>query len=61
MALAEPDPVAVLAHLADQLPISIERTLVETAIGLAPPGSDRAMLVLGALARDEPCVGGSSS
>jgi tRNA nucleotidyltransferase (CCA-adding enzyme) len=57
LALAEPDPVAVLAHLSEQLPISIERTLVETAIELAPPDSDRAMLVLGALARDERWLG----
>ena len=58
LALAEPDPVAVLAHLAEQLPLSVDRPLIETANGLAPPESDRAMLVLGASARDEPWLGG---
>jgi tRNA nucleotidyltransferase (CCA-adding enzyme) len=58
LALAEPDPVAVLAHLAEQLPISIEGPLIETATRLAPPDSDRAMLVLGAIAHDEAWLGG---
>jgi tRNA nucleotidyltransferase (CCA-adding enzyme) len=58
LALVEPDPVAVLAHLAEQLPISIDREQIETAAALAPPDSDRPMLLLGAVARDERWLGG---
>jgi tRNA nucleotidyltransferase (CCA-adding enzyme) len=53
LALAEPDPVAVLARLADKLPLAIERTLAESALALAPAESDRAMLVLGLLSSQE--------
>ncbi len=54
LALAEPDPVGVFARVADKLPVAIDRPLVETALALAPPESDQAMLVLGALTREEP-------
>jgi len=47
LALAEEDPVAVLARVADRLPLSLEPPLIEAALALAPPESDRAMLVLG--------------
>jgi tRNA nucleotidyltransferase (CCA-adding enzyme) len=53
LALQEPDPVGVLARLRDKLPIVIDRRLVERALALAPPQSDRAMLILGALTREE--------
>jgi tRNA nucleotidyltransferase (CCA-adding enzyme) len=52
LALAEEDPLAVLARVEDRLPIALDRPLVEAALALAPAESDRAMLVLGALARD---------
>jgi tRNA nucleotidyltransferase (CCA-adding enzyme) len=52
LVLAEPDPLAVLARLAAKLPISLDRELLVCALALAPPGSDRAMLVLGASASD---------
>jgi tRNA nucleotidyltransferase (CCA-adding enzyme) len=57
LALAEPDPVGVLALLAAKLPLDIDRGLVEQALALAPPESDRAMLVLGALTREEEWLG----
>jgi tRNA nucleotidyltransferase (CCA-adding enzyme) len=50
--------LAVLARVADKLPIAIDRALVETALALAPPQSDRAMLVLGALTREESWLDG---
>ena len=53
LALAEPDPLAVLARLEGKLPLALDRALVEAALALAPPGSDRAMLTLGALASEE--------
>jgi tRNA nucleotidyltransferase (CCA-adding enzyme) len=53
LVLAEADPVAVLARVADKLPIALEPPLVEAALALAPPESDRAMLVLGAITREE--------
>jgi tRNA nucleotidyltransferase (CCA-adding enzyme) len=52
LVLAEADPLAVLARVAGKLPITIDPPLVEAALGLAPPGSDRAMLVLGATASE---------
>jgi tRNA nucleotidyltransferase (CCA-adding enzyme) len=52
LAVAEPDPVAVLARVARQLPIDVERDVLEGALALAPPDADRAMLVLGAIARE---------
>jgi tRNA nucleotidyltransferase (CCA-adding enzyme) len=58
LVLAEADPVAVLARVADKLPVAIDRALVETALALAPPQSDRAMLVLGALTREESWLDG---
>jgi tRNA nucleotidyltransferase (CCA-adding enzyme) len=57
LALAEPDPVAVLARLTDKLPIKLDGGLVEDALALAPPESDRAMLVLGLLAREQSWLG----
>lgn len=53
LALAEPDPVAVLARLAEQLPLTIDRPLAQAALDLSPPDGDRSMLLLGALAREE--------
>jgi tRNA nucleotidyltransferase (CCA-adding enzyme) len=58
LVLAEPDPLAVLARLAEQLPIAIDRSIVEAALALAPPESDRAMLILGALTRQEDWLAG---
>lgn len=52
LALAEPDPLAVLARVEGELPLALDRPLVESALALAPPGSDQAMLTLGALASD---------
>jgi tRNA nucleotidyltransferase (CCA-adding enzyme) len=52
LVLAEPDPLAVLVRFAAKLPISLDRELLVSALTLAPPGSDRAMLVLGASATD---------
>jgi tRNA nucleotidyltransferase (CCA-adding enzyme) len=48
LVLAEADPVAVLARVAGKLPVALDPPLVEAALGLAPPESDRGMLVLGA-------------
>lgn len=53
LVLAERDPLAVLERLADKLPIEIDRALVEGALALAPPESDDAMLILGALSRED--------
>jgi tRNA nucleotidyltransferase (CCA-adding enzyme) len=53
LALAEPDPLAVLARVAHQLPIAVDRELLQSALALAPPGSDHAMLILGATATDQ--------
>ena len=53
LALAEHDPVAVLAALAGRLPIDVDRELLEAALGLAPPDADRAMLLLGAVVRED--------
>lgn len=50
LALADPDPAAVLAHVADALPIALDAGLIRDALELAPPEADRAMLVLGAIA-----------
>jgi len=58
LAFTEPDPIAVLSHLAEQLPISIDRAQIEAATGLAPADSNRPMLLLGAVARDEEWLGG---
>jgi tRNA nucleotidyltransferase (CCA-adding enzyme) len=58
LALAEPDPVAVLARLADKLPLAVERSLAREALALAPPESDRAMLLLGMLSSEESWLGG---
>ena len=58
LALAEDDPIAVLTRLQDKLPIEVDRPLVECALALAAPESDRAMLVLGAVARQEPWLDG---
>jgi len=52
LALAEADPLGVLARVADRLPISLDRPLLEAALALAPSESDRAMLVLGASVED---------
>jgi tRNA nucleotidyltransferase (CCA-adding enzyme) len=57
LALAEPDPVGVLERVADRLPIDVDRELVEAALGLAPPDADRPLVVLGAVARDDPSRG----
>ena len=48
LALAEHEPLAVLARVADRLPLTLDRPLIEAALELAPRESDRAMLVLGA-------------
>ncbi len=58
LALAEPDPLAVLARVADKLPIVVDRALVEDALALAPADSDEAMLILGALTTDEAWLDG---
>jgi tRNA nucleotidyltransferase (CCA-adding enzyme) len=50
LAAAEPDAVAVLARVARQLPIDVERDVLEAALALAPADADRAMLLLGAIA-----------
>jgi tRNA nucleotidyltransferase (CCA-adding enzyme) len=50
--LAEPDPLAVLAHVSDRLPVALDRHLVDGALGLAPADSDSAMLILGAIVTD---------
>ncbi|HEY1775214.1 MAG TPA: hypothetical protein VGG41_03540 [Solirubrobacteraceae bacterium] len=52
LVLAEPDPLAVLARVEGKLPLALNPSLVESALALASPGSDRAMLTLGALASD---------
>jgi tRNA nucleotidyltransferase (CCA-adding enzyme) len=53
LALAEPDPIAVLTRLADKLPLAVERRSAEGALALAAPESDRAMLLLGMLSREQ--------
>ena len=58
LALAEPDPVAVLARIADKLPIEVDRAVLSAALALAPPDADRAMLLLGAVARDDAWLAG---
>jgi tRNA nucleotidyltransferase (CCA-adding enzyme) len=52
LALAEEDPLGVLARVADRLPIAIDAALVQRALALAPAGSDNAMLMLGLLTRE---------
>jgi tRNA nucleotidyltransferase (CCA-adding enzyme) len=52
LALSESDPAAVLARLADRLPIEVDPAAIDAALALAPPESDRVMLVLGAVTRD---------
>lgn len=52
LALAEPEPLPVLARVEDQLPLTLDRAQIGDALFLAPPGSDRAMLILGAAADD---------
>jgi tRNA nucleotidyltransferase (CCA-adding enzyme) len=58
LALAEPDPVAVLARLADKLPLAVEPEFAREALALAPAESDRAMLLLGMLSREEAWLSG---
>ena len=53
LALTEPDPVAVLACVADRLPIELDRALIEAALELAPPDADRALIVLAAITQDD--------
>ncbi len=53
LALAEPDPVAVLARVADRLPIELDVALIATAVDLAPPDADRSLVVLAALTHDD--------
>jgi tRNA nucleotidyltransferase (CCA-adding enzyme) len=53
LALAESDPLAVLARVQDKLPLSLDPTVAEAALALAPADADRAMIVLGAGAGDE--------
>lgn len=53
LALAENDPVAVLARVAGKLPLAIDRRLAQAALALAPPESDRAMLLLGLLSVED--------
>jgi tRNA nucleotidyltransferase (CCA-adding enzyme) len=50
--LAEPDPLAVLAHVSGKLPVAVDRHLVEGALARAPAASDSAMLILGAVATE---------
>jgi tRNA nucleotidyltransferase (CCA-adding enzyme) len=57
LVLTEPDPIAVLERLTNSLSIDVERPVLEAALALAPPESDRAMLVLGAVAREETWLG----
>jgi tRNA nucleotidyltransferase (CCA-adding enzyme) len=58
LALAEEDPLGVLARLAEKLPIAIDRALVQRALALAPPDSDTAMLLLGLLTSEPDWLGG---
>ncbi len=58
LVLTEGDPLGVLERLRDKLPIAIDRAVVELALDLAPPESDRAMLTLGAVTAEEPWLGG---
>ena len=53
LTFAEPDPVTVLAALAGRLPIVVDRELLDIALELAPADADRAMLLLGAVARED--------
>jgi tRNA nucleotidyltransferase (CCA-adding enzyme) len=53
LALAEPDPIAVLTRLGDKLPLAVERRSAEDALTLAAPESDRAMLLLGMLSCEQ--------
>jgi tRNA nucleotidyltransferase (CCA-adding enzyme) len=53
LALAEPDPLAVLARVQDKLPLTLDPAVAETALALAPADADRAMIVLGAGDGDE--------
>jgi tRNA nucleotidyltransferase (CCA-adding enzyme) len=46
--LAEEDPPAVLAELADKLPLSVDRGLVERTLALLPPDGDRGVATLAA-------------
>ncbi|MGA2470359.1 MAG: hypothetical protein ABSG64_06680 [Solirubrobacteraceae bacterium] len=52
LALLEPDPLAPLTDLTQKLPIAVDRTLVETALALAPQDASRELLILGAVTRD---------
>jgi tRNA nucleotidyltransferase (CCA-adding enzyme) len=56
--LAEGDPLAVLEHVADKLPVAVDRHLVEGALALAPADSDSAMLVLGAVVTENAWLDG---
>jgi tRNA nucleotidyltransferase (CCA-adding enzyme) len=57
LALAEPDPLAVLARVVDKLPLALDPAVVRTALELAPADADRAMIVLGASEGDEAWLG----
>ena len=58
LALAEPEPVAVLERVAGVLPIVVDRRLIAAALELAPPDADRPMLVLAAVAGDDAWLDG---
>ena len=58
LALAEADPIAVLARVADKLPIVVDRAVLEGALALAPADGDEAMLILGAVTTDEAWLDG---
>jgi tRNA nucleotidyltransferase (CCA-adding enzyme) len=51
LALLEPDPLAPLADLTEQLPISVDRSQVHAALAIAPADANRDLVVLGAVMR----------
>jgi tRNA nucleotidyltransferase (CCA-adding enzyme) len=53
LALAESDPVAVLARVAGRLPIELDPELIAAALELAPPDADRSLIVLAAITHDD--------
>jgi tRNA nucleotidyltransferase (CCA-adding enzyme) len=51
LALLEPDPLATLADLTEQLPISVDRSQVHAALAIAPNDADRGLVVIGSVTR----------
>ena len=52
--LREPDPLAPLVTVATKLPLSVDRSLVERALGLTPNDADRSLTILAAVLREAP-------